>query len=65
MNNFIFKGWKVARQIPKWIHGFDSFINFMYEKWNHYSNLEYNSEEHVNDDDNKNFEYEVDNDEEE
>ena len=62
VNNFIFNGWKVARQIPKWIHGFDAFINFMDEKWNHNSNLEYNSKEHVNDDDNKNFEYEVDDD---
>jgi hypothetical protein len=37
----------------------------MDETWNHNSNLEYNSKEPVNDDDNKNFEYEVADNEEE
>ncbi len=57
VNNFIVNGWKVARQIPKWIHGYDAWINFMKENWSHNSILEYNSKEDVNDDENKDFEY--------
>ncbi len=53
VNNFIFNGWKVARQIPKRIHGFDAFIKFMDDNLNHDSKSEYNSEEDVNDDDKK------------
>jgi hypothetical protein len=64
VNNFIFNGWKVARQIPKWIHGFDAFIKFMDDDLNHDSKSEYNSEEDVNDDDKKNVEYEIDDEEE-
>jgi hypothetical protein len=64
VNIFIFNGWKVARQIPKWIHGFDAFIKFMDDNLNHDSKSEYNSEEDVNDDDKKNIEYEVDDEEE-
>ncbi len=51
VNNFIFNGWKVARQILKWIHGFDAFIKFMDDNLNCDSKSEYNSEEDVNDDD--------------
>ncbi len=57
MNNFIVNGWKVARQIPKWIHGYDAFIDFMENKWSHNNNLEYNFKEDVNDDENKDFKY--------
>ncbi len=53
VKNSIFHGWKVARQIPKWIHGYDSFIKFMDKNWNHDSKFEYNSKEDVNDDDKK------------
>jgi hypothetical protein len=48
VNNFIVNGWKVARQIPKWIHGYDAWINFMDEQFSHNNNEEYNSKEDVN-----------------
>jgi hypothetical protein len=60
VNNFIVNGWKVARRIPKWIHGYDAWINFMDEKCSHNNNEEYNSKEDVNNDENKDFEYEED-----
>ncbi len=61
VNNFIVNGWKVAMQIPKWIYGYDAWINFMDEQCSHINNGEYNSEqEDINNNENKDFEYEED-----
>ncbi len=60
VNTFIVNGWKIARQIAKWIHGYDARINFMDEQCSHNNNEEYNSEEDVNNNENKDFEYEED-----
>ena len=57
VNNFIVNGWKVARQIPKWIHGYDAWINFLDEQCSHNNNEEYKSKKDFNNDKNKDFEY--------
>jgi hypothetical protein len=32
MNSFIVNGWKVARHIPKWIHSYNAWNDFMNAK---------------------------------
>ncbi len=58
VNSFIVKGWKVARQILKWINCYNAWNNFMNVKCRGNKSEENNSEEEANDDDNKDFEYE-------
>jgi hypothetical protein len=57
---FTINGWKVARQIPKWVNGFDAFLQFMEDNWNLADKYEYDFEKDINDDDKNNVEDEVD-----
>jgi hypothetical protein len=33
LNNFIVNGWKIAGHIPKWVHGYDAWNDFMNDKY--------------------------------
>ncbi len=55
VNSFIVNGWKVARQIPKWILHYDAWNDFTYEKCSGIKSEENYSKK---DTDNKDFEYE-------
>jgi hypothetical protein len=57
---FTINGWKVARQIPKWVNGFDAFLQFMEDNWNIADKYEYDFEIDINVDDKNNVEDEVD-----
>jgi hypothetical protein len=48
-NIFFFNGWKVARQIPKWVNSFDEFLKFMEDNWDIDDKYEYHSENDMND----------------
>jgi hypothetical protein len=46
---FAINGWKVARQIPKWVIGFDEFLQFMEDDWNLDDKYEYHPKNDMND----------------
>jgi hypothetical protein len=57
---FTINGWKISRQIPKWVNGFDAFLQFMEDNWNLADKYEYDFEKDINNDDKNNVEDEVD-----
>ena len=61
-NIFAFTGWKVARQIPKWVNGFDEFLKFTEDNWNLEEKYEYHSENDINDNVEKKSDDEIDDD---
>jgi hypothetical protein len=53
VNSFIVNGWKVARQIPKWILRYDAWNNFMNEKCSGNKSDSYSEGDNEYDEDNK------------
>jgi hypothetical protein len=64
VNSFIVNGWKVARRIPKWIHSFNAWNDFMNAKCSRMKSEENHYEEGNNDDDNKDFKHKEEEEEE-
>ncbi len=59
MNYFIVNGWKVAGHIPKWIHSYKSWNEFINESCSGEKGKEYDYEEDDSDDDDKkDYDYE-------
>jgi hypothetical protein len=53
VNNFIVNGWKVERHIPKWIHSYKSWNDFINENFSGEKGKENDYEEDDSDDDDK------------
>ncbi len=57
VNSFIINGWKVTRHIPKWIHSYHAWNDFMNAKCSGKKNEENHYEEDNNDNDNKDYKH--------
>ncbi len=65
VNNFMVNGWKVARHIPKWIHSYDAWNDFMKAKCSGKNSEKNHYEEEDSDNDNKDFKHKEGGEEEE